>query len=155
MRPSCTVHRPDNNLPRTSTAPPSSIWPRRPQLHVKRCGKVGNENSPMNLPGNRTTQPARPADEGRRPHPAIPVPRHSPFRRYPHFYPQARTINLDNEGPKSVHNRHGDIFVNNSRQFGYPAPLIDRNRVRTPWKYVKSALLNTGETHAFPYENAN
>lgn len=57
---------------------------------------------------------------------AISVPAPSPFERYPHFYPQAGTLNLDNGRRNSVHNLHGDIFVNNSPQIGIPHALLDR-----------------------------
>jgi len=35
------------------------------------------------------------------------------FRAYPHFYPQADGPSESTKGCNSVHNRHGDIFVNN------------------------------------------
>ncbi len=46
---------------------------------------------------------------------AIPVPGPTFQGRYPHFYPQADTLILDKARTNSVHNRDGDIFVNNSR----------------------------------------
>lgn len=80
------------------------------------CGQVARRNPPRKLdcPPQRATRPTgstRAAESS-----AIPVPATSPFRRYPHFYPQAQAVNLDSEWRNSVHNRHGDIFVNNKRQ---------------------------------------
>lgn len=79
------------------------------------CGQTARRNPtrkldcpPQRATPNRSTRAAESS--------AIPVPATSPFRRYPHFYPQAQAVNLDSEWRNSVHNRHGDIFVNNKRQ---------------------------------------
>ncbi|SSW66424.1 hypothetical protein AGI3411_02519 [Achromobacter agilis] len=51
---------------------------------------------------------------------------------YPHFYPQAQASNMEAERRNSVHNRDGDIFVNNR-------PRLAQNRSDTDWE-DKAAL---------------
>jgi hypothetical protein len=63
-------------------------------------------------------------------------------RDYPHFYPQADGILLDAELSIPVHNRGGDIFVNNrppqtriSRQTGPQSNRGHRvKRTKSMWK---------------------
>lgn len=44
--------------------------------------------------------------------------------RYPHFYPQAQAGDTGAKRRNSVHNRHGDIFVNNHPRSAKNRPCI-------------------------------
>lgn len=129
----------------------------RKKLHVQfsarlvRAGIV--EKSSARLPPTLSNQQCnvtrQPLGEARRTHArqwdhlAIPVPKPYPFRRYPHFYPQAQPTYSDTSRRNSVHNRDGDIFVNNRQDSGPDAPTPTRKaHLEAPEKASRRAVNN-------------